>query len=118
MNRFTEMLPSVEELVQKLKGRNSALRPSKPTKENGLVRYIWRMARFHSGADMTMPMSCHFDLKEWCEENNIAFSYVGYRDPEQRELLNAVDARVDEVLVAMNLDTTRAARRYRGLLYN
>ena len=51
--------PDVPDLLQLLKGRKPGkLRSKRP--EDDRAYYVWRMARFHGGADVTLPMSASF----------------------------------------------------------
>ena len=42
------------------RGSGKAIKTNKP--KNGVMAYVWRMARFHNGTDTTMPMTATFDL--------------------------------------------------------
>lgn len=50
------LAPDVPALLQLIKGRKpGSLRSKRPDSDRAY--YIWRMARFHGGADVTMPMT-------------------------------------------------------------
>lgn len=108
-------VPDWEEILPELVGRKG-LRRSKPTKSSKFVQYIWRMCRFHSGQDVTMPVMCQFDLADWFQENNIPFSYAGYSDPLQRCIVDYCDELVDECLDALGENKYKAAIRWKGLI--
>ena len=126
MSKITEFL-NVDEATKALTGRKPGLRPSKPSgkgSENGLMQWVWRMARFHAGHDTTMPMMCDFDLQNWLDAKfgpkvvNILYCTSGTEaDLAKKEILKELDEFVDKVLVAMGEDRFAAARRYKGLLY-
>lgn len=51
----------VPALLKLVKGRKAgALRSKRP--ESARAYYVWRMARFHGGADVTMPMQATFEV--------------------------------------------------------
>lgn len=51
--------PDVTHLVDMIKGRKpGTLRSRRPDPDRAY--YVWRMARFHGGADVTMPMNASF----------------------------------------------------------
>lgn len=53
--------PDVESLVKAVKGRKpGTLRSKRP--DNSRAYYVWRMARFHGGADVTLPMQATFEV--------------------------------------------------------
>ncbi len=100
-----------EHLVRTLTGRKGGLRPSKP-KYNGLYAYIWRMARFHSGADMTMPVMCGFDLQDYLDEHGIPGKVAMLLDEPGKAIANEADALAERVLAQLGIDSNVAARRW------
>lgn len=68
----------LDHLTDRLTGRDGGLRPSKPTAQNdtGAEQYVWRMARFHSGADPRMPVMAEFDLRDWLESGAVDASDI------------------------------------------
>ncbi len=102
------------DVTRALTGRKGGLRPSKP-KGNGLYAYIWRMARFHSGADVTMPIMCGFDLQDYLDENGIPGRVAMLLDDAGQAITNEADAVVDKVLEALGEDPNGAARRWGAL---
>jgi len=53
--------PDLESLVKAIKGRKpGTLRSKRP--DDTRAYFIWRMARFHTGADVTMPMTAQMDI--------------------------------------------------------
>jgi hypothetical protein len=97
-------------LVEKLRGRKGGLRPSKP-KNDGLLQYIWRMARFHSGDDPSMPMTADWDLSDWLESRGFEKVHA-IRTDRDRELLKHLDALSTVVLVGLGRDPFAGARRW------
>jgi hypothetical protein len=60
------MAPDIEAILAAIKGKKG-LRSSRPVDKRdapGSARpyYVWRMARFHGGADVTMPMCASMDV--------------------------------------------------------
>lgn len=47
--------PDVTAIAEAIKGRKAGTLRSKPP-ESDRAYYVWRMARFHGGADVTMPI--------------------------------------------------------------
>lgn len=92
--------PDFDAIFQAIKGRKpQSLRSAKPDTKAGDYRaaYVWRMARFHGGADMTMPVMA---------------SLMTEGDSYRAEL----DAYADEVAKWAFGSDLRAARRWVGLL--
>jgi hypothetical protein len=53
--------PEVSALLTLIKGRKpGTLRSKRP--DDDRAYYVWRMARFHGGADVTMPMTAAFGV--------------------------------------------------------
>ena len=50
--------PNIEEILKAIKGRKG-LRSARP--KDNRAYYVWRLARFHGGADVTMPITAMFD---------------------------------------------------------
>jgi hypothetical protein len=85
-----------EDLFKVLRGRAGGLRPSKP-KNNGLYAYVWRWARFHSGADTSMPVTISWDLDDWLVENG--HEKIGtFPSDEGKEFLDRLDRLASEVV--------------------
>jgi hypothetical protein len=59
VGHFTK--PDLVELVAAVKGRKpGTLRSKRP--DDTRAYFIWRMARFHTGADVTLPMTAQMDI--------------------------------------------------------
>ena len=110
-------LNSNQYYVDRLTGRSGGLRPSKPTAKHdtGLVQYLWRMARFHAGHDTSMPVTASFDLTRWVED--VLEREVSCTDAVIRRIEKELESVIDVVLVKLGEDPTKAARRWKGLLY-
>lgn len=102
----------MDALVKALRGRDGGLRPSKPKTANGLVKYVWRMARFHSGADPTMPIMCAFDLQDWLDERKLPAKVSGILNAEGKEVSKYLDAVAEEVVKRLGGDPLGGARRW------
>jgi len=89
---------------------DNGLRASKPSDESGIVCFVWRMCRFHCGADTHMPMTCYFDLSRYLEDRGVEASVSGIIDEEGEEILDSLQDLVDEILDIYELDSTAAAR--------
>lgn len=73
--------PNVNSLVQLVKGRKPGkLRSKRP--DDSRAYYVWRMARFHGGADVTLPMQASFEVT--------GDPYVPYLDVVAEKVAQAV----------------------------
>jgi hypothetical protein len=97
--------PEYSLVLDAVKGRKG-LRSTKP-KGFGFAAYVWRMARFHSGADMTMPVTCEFDLANWADH-----SYTKGDREAFKALREEGDKMADRVCKDLGLDDKAAARRW------
>lgn len=114
----------IHHLIDRSEGRGGGLRSSKPrTDSDGpLEAYIWRMSRFHSGDDPSMPVMAASDLDAWLDENEVNASVFGTRSDEARENGEAVKEMIDEfvvtlVLLALGRNPNGGAKRWEGLLF-
>jgi len=57
----TFLKPNLDLILEAVKGRKG-LRTAKP-KDNKRAAYVWRMARFHGGVDMRMPIMAQLDIE-------------------------------------------------------
>lgn len=59
--------PNVDEILKAIRGRKG-LRSARPRDRRAY--YVWRLARFHGGADVTMPMNVMYenDGDPWLKE--------------------------------------------------
>lgn len=103
----------VAEMLAPYGNTDNGLRASKPSDENGLIQFVWRMARFHSGADTHMPMTCYFDLSRYLKDKGIDASVSGIIDDEGEEILDNLQDLVSEVCKIYGLNDTRAATRWK-----
>jgi len=97
-------------IVKRLTGQYGGLRPSKPNgkRDNGLIKYIWRMARFHAGHDTRLPVMCEYDLLDWIEEqtgDKLSLS-------ERAEVTKAIDPTIDQIIVDLGENPMRGAMRW------
>jgi DNA-binding transcriptional ArsR family regulator len=95
----------------------NGLRKSRPTSESGLAQYVWRMARFHSGKDTHMPVTCEFWLSSWMEERGMIPTIresTSSRDRRSKitEATKEIEPLVTSVLEEFGLDDTKAASRW------
>ncbi len=83
VGHFTK--PDLVDLVKAIKGRKKAtLRSKRP--DDARAYFVWRMARFHTGADVTLPITAQMDaaadpyrdlLEFWAEK--VAEKLTGHR---------------------------------------
>lgn len=100
--------PTFTLVLDACRGRKG-LRTSKP-KGCGYSAYVWRMARFHSGADVTMPVMCEFDLANYADH-----SYSKSSDEDRAAyaaLRKQADADADRVCDALGISKYAGAGRW------
>ncbi len=97
------------------RGNGERLKSTRP--EDGTYTYLWRMCRFHAGIDLSMPVTCYFNLSIQIEKETGKKYVFGIMDQEQLDVLNALDNFVTYILCALELDGFKAAWKYKGLLY-
>ncbi|MFC6771470.1 hypothetical protein ACFQDD_08080 [Halorubrum pallidum] len=114
-----ELAEQREWLAERLEGRGDSLRKSMPDTDadNGLSRYVCRMAHFHAGVNTSMPVTASFDLQDWVDEQGIDASVSGLTDDAGEEIAAMVDMLVDDLLINhFEIEPTGAAREWKGLL--
>lgn len=106
----------VEHLVDEMEYKG--LRKSRPTDADKLSQYVWRMARFHSGADTCMPVTASFWLQDYLDEKGIEASVTGIMDDAGKAITTFLDDYVTTmVLSELGLPVDGAAKRWEGLVY-
>jgi hypothetical protein len=90
----------------------NGLRASRPTKLSGMHQFVWRMARFHSGQDASMPVTAFWWLQDWIDEQMLDASVSGISDDAGKELTQILDDLADDVLRIYGLDPNGGARRW------
>lgn len=106
----------VAQMTQACEGRNG-LRTSKPDAD-GLTQYVWRMARFHSGDDASMPVTASWWLQDWIDSQGIDASVSGIMDDDGKAVTSALNDVVAVILsVGYNRSPNGAAERWDGLAY-
>lgn len=108
-----------EHLLDRLEGRGGGLRSSKPDApgDNGLIQYVWRIARLHSGDDPCMPVTASWWLSEWCEEKGIHASVSGVMDEDGKAVTSALHDVATVALLALGRNPSRGAERWEGLAF-
>jgi hypothetical protein len=97
--------------------KNNMIYRTKNKKWDGLSKYVWRMIRFHIGADMHMPVTADFDLADYYKEKTgKKFSYVGkeYTAIKKEVHLKIIQPLLDKYYPKKQYTATA---RYKGLLY-
>lgn len=95
-------------------GKGLKLLSNKP--EDPYYAYVWRMARFHSGEDMRMPMGAFWDLSEGIRsdfEISIGFYLI---DDSRKKVLDLLDDLADKLLKRIGYSTNRAAIHWRSVV--
>jgi hypothetical protein len=109
------------------RGKGQSIKTGKPTKHSPIYAYIWRMARFNSGADLTLPVMASFDLQDGLGEICPSFRTGENRDrtPEQREADRKVGKVAADLLDALSMvcvklvkgDALAGAKRWHKAIY-
>lgn len=95
---ITKEVPSdIAEQLAPYGDTDRGLRKSKPD-ASGLVQYIWRMARFHSGEDTHMPVTAYWWLQDWLDSNGFDASVSGIHDDAGKQVMDELDQVVRKVL--------------------
>ena len=53
--------PDAGEIIEQIRGRKKGLMSKRP--DDARAYYVWRTARFHGGADVTMPMMASLEVR-------------------------------------------------------
>lgn len=103
----------------RLEGRDGGLRPSKPDAQGdtGLVQYVWRMARFHAGADPEMPVTASWWLQDWLDDQGIEASVSGVTDTEGQQITGILDVIARMLVASFGQDPGAGAERWEGVLF-
>lgn len=112
----TALTPHIdmEELVDRLSGRDGGLRSSKPDtdRDNGLIQYVWRTARFHGGHDTSLPVTAGWWLQEYLDDHGIEVSVSGVLDDEGKRITTELEEVAEEVLIELGENPDRGAARW------
>lgn len=92
------------------RGKGGSIKSNKP--KDGVMAYIWRMARFHNGTDVTMPMMCSFDLGKGIEALTGIPLCISLIRPNVRKVLDFCDVMADELVAATGGNKNAAALRW------
>lgn len=91
------------------------LKTNKPA--NGIDAYVWRMVRFHSGADVTLPMTAAWGILRELKTQGFQIEHKDYYGAVENEILKTLDYTVDAVMVELKLNPYKGVLRWKGLLY-
>ena len=94
---FSEVTPKY--IVDVCYKPNGTMRKSIPKRLDSLDKYILRIAQFISGINNHMPITADYDLKDYCESNDVEFRYVGESASKIRK---CIDSRINIVLRELN----------------
>lgn len=97
------------------RGNGKSIKTNKP--KDGIMVYIWRMARFHNGTDMTMPMMCYFDLGDGIEHLTGISLCISITTPNVKQVLEFCDVVVDKLVRQTGGDENAAAKRWGKAFY-
>lgn len=103
-------LIDIDQLEDELEGRNG-LRTSKPDAD-GLTQYVWRMCRFHSGADTCMPVMAAGWLQDYLDQQGIDASVSGVMDDEGKEITTELEKVTDALISRFGGNPAAGAKRW------
>jgi hypothetical protein len=103
---------TVERLVRECspRGTGKGLKTNKP--KDGICAYVWRMARFNGGFDMSLPMMADFDLTNGVEELTGLHVCFGLTKHNRREVLDTLEKLSILLLLKLGIDPTAGTRRW------
>lgn len=109
----------LDHLEDRLTGRDGGLRTSKPTAKNdtGLEQYVWRMARFHGGADPSIPVTARWWLDEWLDEEGIDADVSGITNEAGEQIDDLLDVISRLVLLRFGYDPDAGVKRWQKAIY-
>lgn len=93
------------------RGNGRSLKTNKP--KDGVMAYIWRWMRFHSGEDTTRPCTDTFDLSNGIEERTGVCLGFSLSDPTRKDLYDRLEKKVFLALkVIPGADPNAGVRRW------
>lgn len=113
---FQRLGTTYEDVKNAVTTRSGTLYKSRPKGANGLEYYVWRVARFHSGADTSMPVMAAHDLQQYLNENGIDAEVSGIVNDAGEQLFEGLEDEVDRLLEDLDLGKYGAARAWSGLV--
>jgi hypothetical protein len=93
-----------------VRGKGQQIKTNKPS--DGVMAYVWRMARFNNGADVTIPVTCYWDLSDGVKALTGVKDSFSIMTPESREVVDMLNRTADELVVATGGDKNAAAKRW------
>jgi hypothetical protein len=98
-----------------VRGRGDSIKTNKPI--DGVYAYVWRMARFNSGADTSMPITAFFDLEVGIKEaTSIPVSFTFIREGQQRAVCDWLDKWSQELVKHVGGDPLAGTLRWGRVL--
>lgn len=92
---------------------SNGIRSSKPD-DNGLIQYVWRMSRFHSGDDHHMPVTAFWWLQSFLDSEGIDASVSGIHDDAGKDVMDKLEGFITVIIRnVFEIDDTAAARRWK-----
>lgn len=116
LNGLIEGIKNQKDVIKEnITTRKGTLKTS-PYNMDGLQKYVWRMIRFHSGKDYTMPVMCFFDLQNYLEKQGFSMKEInvcGIINKEGKEILDTLDKIADELCIELKLNPFNASLRWK-----
>jgi len=99
---------------------NEELKSNEPKAQNdtGLEKYIWRMAVFYSGRNLSIPVTYSWKLQNWIDENiSEDISVTSILEEKDKKFLREVDKMAIELLDELNISSNKASLEYNNKLF-
>lgn len=106
---IAQVVADVDGMVKEVsvRGKGEKVKTNKP--KDKMAAYIWRWCRFHSGADMTMPVTADWDLMDAVKEKTGYKLPYSHTEEMKTEVYKKLDDFVSVVLKKMNVNDMKAA---------
>ena len=91
------------------RGNGRGIKSNKPT--DGIMAFIWRMARFYNGVDPTMPITCYWDLEDGISRLTGLSISTCIVTENVKIVLNCLDSKVNALILATGGNPNAAALR-------
>lgn len=97
-----------------VRGKKEKLKTNMP--KDGIAAYVWRMARFHGGIDVSLPMTIHFRLANQIEKDIPESKFqCGIFGAFETNIMNKLDDLADKCLDRLNMNPFKALSAWKGL---
>jgi hypothetical protein len=92
------------------RGEGKQIKTSKPT--DGIHAYVWRIARFNGGSDMTIPTTCFWDLEDGLRTLTGIDVDTKQKNAPLKAVLDFLEKRANELVETTGGNKNQAVLRY------